>query len=90
MPCDRCGAKSGSVIVSGRSFCSALCVALNYYSRGLREADLFWPKPHMPRPPEEQFERWRNGETCEATDGCPVAVDGWCLHGYPSWLIYEG
>ena len=27
---------------------------------------------------------------CEATDGCRSDPDGYCEHGYPSWLLYLG
>lgn len=29
-------------------------------------------------------------DVVEALDGCSVEPDGYCPHGYPSWLIFLG
>jgi hypothetical protein len=33
---------------------------------------------------------WLADGGCEATDGCWVEPDGYCEHGYPSWLLVLG
>ena len=33
---------------------------------------------------------WFMDGVCEATDGCPVELDGHCPHGKPSWIIVLG
>jgi len=42
------------------------------------------------RPTLAQIREWMYDTTCEATDGCIVEPDGYCPHGFPSWLIAMG
>lgn len=49
-----------------------------------------WPEPIEPEPEVETLTEWEWNAGCEATDGCWVEPDGWCEHGYPSWMIYLG
>jgi len=42
------------------------------------------------RPTIEELEEWLSEGVAEATDGCPVELDGTCEHGCPSWLIELG
>lgn len=47
--------------------------------------------PTVPAPSLEQLMEWEAQGYCEATDGCgPIEPDGYCEHGYPSWLIELG
>lgn len=39
------------------------------------------------KPTISQLEQWRYNDECEATDGCRIEPDGYCKHGYPSWLL---
>mgnify|MGYP001825905759 CR=1 FL=1 len=50
-----------------------------------------WPEPTTERPDMETLMEWAilDGD-CEATDGCPIEVDGVCPHGHPSWLLQLG
>ena len=47
--------------------------------------------PTTETPDMETIENWLiwDGD-CEATDGCRSDPDGYCEHGYPSWLLYLG
>jgi hypothetical protein len=48
----------------------------------------FWltERPHL-----HALMEWLDNEAaCEATDGCRVAPDGTCPHGYYSWLLVLG
>lgn len=38
----------------------------------------------------EEIEEWAEDEGCEAIDGCWIEPDGYCEHGFPSWLIALG
>jgi hypothetical protein len=40
----------------------------------------------------EQLMRWDWDCGCEAAcpEGCWVEPDGWCEHGYPSWMLVYG
>jgi len=33
------------------------------------------------------LEKWSNDCGCRAIDGCWTEPDGYCNHGYPSWLL---
>lgn len=40
---------------------------------------------------EEMLEReLTDGAACESLDGCECEPDGYCRHGWPSWLVYAG
>lgn len=39
---------------------------------------------------EEMLERAMADDGVEALDGCAVEEDGYCRHGWPSWLVYAG
>ena len=41
-------------------------------------------------PSDELMAIWEEGGEYEALDGCTVEPDGWCEHGWPSWLIVLG
>ncbi len=47
-------------------------------------------KPTTLQPGLDQLGEWVADGVCEATDGCTVEPDGFCEHGYPSWLLYLG
>jgi hypothetical protein len=50
-----------------------------------------YPEPTMEEPDEETLAEWFLDSVCAATDGCePVEHDGFCEHGYPSWMLYLG
>lgn len=49
-----------------------------------------WPRPTVKPPTDRTLERWCNGSSAKATDGCKVEPDGVCPHGHPSWLIRYG
>jgi hypothetical protein len=42
------------------------------------------------KPSMATLEQWNNDCGCEAIDGCWVEPDGYCSHGYPSWLLALG
>ncbi len=50
----------------------------------------YWPKPTESAPDTETLAGWITDDVCEATDGCSVEPDGFCPHGYPSWLVWYG
>jgi hypothetical protein len=47
-------------------------------------------EPTTDEPDVETIEEWFFGGYCLATDGCKVEPDGWCPHGYVSWMIQMG
>ena len=50
-----------------------------------------YPTPTTPEPDFEELEQSLDeAGQCEATDGCMTDADGFCEHGYPSWLLYLG
>lgn len=50
-----------------------------------------YPEPTVEKPDLDTLIEWAMEGECEATDGCfPVEPDGFCEHGYPSWLVYLG
>ena len=50
-----------------------------------------YPEPTEEAPTIEELEEWMDDGVCEATDGCcPIELDGFCKHGYPSWLLQMG
>lgn len=43
------------------------------------------------QPTIEQLIEWLEEGWAEAIDGCgPLELDGYCIHGKPSWLIELG
>ncbi|MBI5041266.1 MAG: hypothetical protein HZB57_08735 [Gammaproteobacteria bacterium] len=55
--------------------------------------DFVRPKlePTVEKPSASEIERMVvSDDECTATDGCPVEPDGYCPHGYPSWLLHLG
>lgn len=50
-----------------------------------------WPMPTRDQPSKSTLEHmYYEGGLTRATDGCLVAPDGTCPHGYPSWLLHLG
>ena len=49
-----------------------------------------YPEPITDEPTIEDLEFMVFDSTVEATDGCTVEPDGFCPHGYPSWLVHLG
>jgi hypothetical protein len=48
------------------------------------------PENLLEMPSIEDLATWMEEGGCEATDGCWVEPDGYCEHGFPSWLLYLG
>ena len=51
---------------------------------------LIWRGEEYEVPDLEMLREWGNDGGSEALDGCWVEPDGYCEHGYPSWLIALG
>ena len=49
-----------------------------------------WPEPTVPEPDMDTLEQWMWEGIAEATDGCPIEVDGICIHGHRSWFLVLG
>ena len=50
-----------------------------------------WQTGRVTRVPcEANLRRWEEEGVAEAQDGCRVEIDGYCPHGWPSWLIVAG
>ncbi len=58
-------------------------------SRGKR-ADGLKHVPTEPTPTISELGKWTLDSVCNATDGCEVEPDGYCVHGHASWLLYLG
>jgi hypothetical protein len=42
-------------------------------------------------PSQEELKEMMDDGVCECVDGCGgIEPDGYCVHGYPSWLIALG
>jgi len=50
------------------------------------------PHPNACQPTIDDLMAWEADGGCEACceEGCWVEPDGYCPHGYPSWLIVMG
>ncbi len=48
------------------------------------------PEPTELTPSFDDLMYWVLDGIAEATDGCTVEPDGYCQHGYPSWLLQMG
>lgn len=59
---------------------------INDYGRTPRK-DGIEHTPTEPHPSDSQIAEWVIDSICDATDGCRVEPDGYCLDGHPSWLI---
>jgi len=49
-----------------------------------------WPEPTVAQPDMDTLEQWMWEGIAEATDGCPIEVDGTCIHGHRSWFLVLG
>lgn len=51
-----------------------------------------YPHPDARRPTFAELQEWIDEGGCEAAcdHGCWVEPDGYCEHGYPSWLLVYG
>ena len=48
------------------------------------------PEPTEPMPNDIELMEYVFDGIALATDGCTVEPDGYCPHGYPSWLLQLG
>jgi hypothetical protein len=58
--------------------------------RRRRRQGFRWPDPIAPEPEAAKLLEWEAEGRCQATDGCWVAQEGICPHGYPSWALWLG